>query len=134
LLRGTSWPDPDADRGEAAFSLSYAPFGTSTMADLERAWERFSDDAEVPMFDSESPSLFVCATKLADDGEGVIVRVRECDGVPVQGRIRCGARTRGITCVDALEGPTVGSATLDGGAIVAEFAPYQLRTFRVRLA
>ncbi|MBD5654382.1 MAG: alpha-mannosidase, partial [Candidatus Eremiobacteraeota bacterium] len=25
LLRGTTWPDPDADRGEAAFSLAYAP-------------------------------------------------------------------------------------------------------------
>lgn len=134
LLRGATWPDPAADAGEAAFSLAFVPFGTLAMGDLERLWLRFAGDAEVPMFDCDEPSLLVCATKPADDGDGVVVRVRECDGLAVTGRVRCGARARSVACVDALERPASGTAALEDGAIVAGFSPFQLRSFRVRLA
>jgi alpha-mannosidase len=134
LLRGSTWPDPEADRGEAAFSLAFMPFGELPMGELERAWERFAGEAEVPMFVCDVPSLFVCATKPADDGDGIVVRVRECDGVAVSARIACGARARSVESVDALERSTAGAASLDDGAVVAEFSPYQLRSFRVHLA
>jgi alpha-mannosidase len=134
LVRGATWPDPAADAGEATFSLAFVPFETLAMGELERLWLRFAGDAEVPMFDCDAPSLLVCATKPADDGDGVVVRVRECDGIAVMGRVRCAARAREVACVDALERPASGTGVLEDGAIVAGFSPFQLRSFRVRLA
>jgi alpha-mannosidase len=133
LLRAPMWPDPTADRGEHAFSFALVPFATLGMGHLETLWERFTRAAEVPMFTSDDPALFVAATKLADDGDGVIVRVRECDGAPRTSALRCGARVVAASCVDALERPLAREVALDDGVLRAPFGPYELRAFRVRL-
>ena len=137
LLRGPTWPDPAADAGEHAFSFALAPFGPDAcagMGELERMWERFARLNEVPMFTCDDPAVFVTATKLADDGDGLIVRARECAGAAREVALRCGARAYAVACVDALERPVAGEATFDDGAIVARFGPYELRTFRVAYA
>jgi len=134
LLRGPTWPDPEADAGEHAFSLAYAPFDTLGMGELEASWVRFAGSAEVPMFSSDDPALLVVATMLADDGERIIVRVRECDGIAREARLRCGARARSVESVDALERTIERAVRLDDGAIVAPLGPFELRTFAVRLA
>ena len=133
LLRAPTWPDPGADRGEHAFALAYAPFASLGMGDLERLWERFARAPSVAMFVSGAPNVLVVATKLADDGDGVVVRARECDGVAVEARLACGARALDVACVDALERPVDGEASLVDAAIVARFAPYELRSFRVKV-
>lgn len=133
LLRAPAWPDPDADRGEHAFALAYAPFVSLGMGDLERMWERFARAPAVAMFVSNVPNVLVVATKLADDGNGVIVRARECDGIPLEARLACGARALDVACVDALERPWGGDAALVDAAIVARFAAYELRSFRVKV-
>jgi hypothetical protein len=115
------------------------PFATLGMGELERAWERFARTSEVPMFTCEDPAVHVLATKLADDGDGLVVRARECDGVGRDVAIRCGARAFGVTCADALErslpthDPDV-RATFVDGAVHARFRPYELRTFRIATA
>jgi alpha-mannosidase len=78
LLRGPTWPDPSADEGAHAFSFALLPFAADAfgMGELEHAWERFARRAEVPMFSCDDPAILVTATKLADDGDGVIVRAR----------------------------------------------------------
>jgi alpha-mannosidase len=134
LLRGPTWPDPGADAGDHTFSFALMPFAELGMGDLERLWERFARRTEVPMFTCDDSAVFVTATKVADDGDGLIVRVRECDGVERTVHLRCGARTYDVACVDALERPAAGEATLTDGAIVATFRPYELRTFRVATA
>ncbi len=134
LLRGPTWPDPRADAGEHAFSFALAPFRDAdafSMGDLERTWERFARRDEVPMFDCDDAAMLVTATKLADDGDGLIVRARECDGRARDVRLRCGARAFGVTCADALERPIAGEAALVDGAIHARFGPFEIRTFRV---
>ncbi len=136
LLRGPTWPDPSADEGAHAFSFALLPFagGTFGMGELEHAWERFVRRAEVPMFSCDDPAILVTATKLADDGDGVIVRARECDGRAREVALRCGARAYGATCVDALERPAAGEVELEDGALVARFEPFGVRTFRVAVA
>ncbi len=133
LLRGPTWPDASADEGAHAFSFALLPFasGTFGMGELEHAWERFARRAEVPMFSCDDPAILVTATKLADDGDGIIVRARECDGRARQIALRCGARAYGATCVDALERPIPGEVALEDGALVARFEPFGVRTFRV---
>ena len=134
LLRGPTWPDESADVGAHAFALGYAPAATLVMGELEAVWDRFAGRNDVPMFTSEDPALHVVATKLADDGDGVVVRVRECDGAARTMTLRCGPRVREIACVDALEAPIDAIAAYVDGAIVAPMPAYGLRSFRVRTA
>jgi alpha-mannosidase len=131
LLRGPTWPDPAADAGRHAFSYALLPFDTLGMGELETAWERFARMTEVPMFTSDDPAVVVTATKIADDGDGLVVRARECDGRERDVALRCAARAFGVTCVDALERPAAGEARFEDGAIRARFRPFELRTFRL---
>ena len=87
------------------------------------------------MFACDDPAIDIVATKAADDGDGVVVRARECDGARRDARIACAARAVSVTSVDALERPLSGlAATLEAGTIVAPFGPFALRSFRVRFA
>ena len=131
LLRGPTWPDPSADAGGHAFSFALAPFAALGMGELETLWERFARSGEVPMVTCDDPAIFVTATKVADDGDGIIVRARECDGVAREVALRCGARAFGVTCVDALETAVEGDARFEDGAVIARFEPFALRTFRL---
>lgn len=133
LLRAPTWPDHTADRGEHALSLAYVPFGVLGMGELETLWERFARAPAVAMFVPGVANVVVVATKLASDGNGVIVRARECDGAPGEARLACGARALAVACVDARERPVAGEAELREGAIVAHFGAYEMRSFRVRL-
>ena len=133
LLRAPLWPDSAADRGEHAFTLAYAPLARFGMGELETLWDRFARAPVVAMFVASDPRVIVVATKLADDGAGVIVRARECDGAELEVELACGARALAASCVDARERPVAGDVELKGGALVVRFAPYELRSFRVRL-
>jgi len=134
LLRGPLWPDATADRGAHAFALGFAPAAHLGMGELESVWDRFAGRDDVPMFTSEDPACLVVATKLADDGDGVVVRVRECDGTSRTMTLRCGTRVRDVAGVDALEEPMDGDAVYADGAIVAALPAFGLRSFRVRTA
>jgi alpha-mannosidase len=133
LLRGPTWPDPAADAGRHDFSFALLPFERLGMGELEAAWRRFAGRSEVPMFTSDDPAVLVTATKIADDGDGLIVRIRECDGFARDVALRCGARAFGVTCVDALEDPMSGDVRFEDGTIHARLSPFALRTFRVAI-
>jgi alpha-mannosidase len=133
LLRGTVWPDPGADLGEHRLSWAYLPAGgDATYATIERAWLRYAGEFAVRLFESDDPAVLVVACKQADDGDGVVVRVRECDGRPRPLRIRCGARMRAAQSVDALERPANGDARIEAEWIVSHVGAFGLRSFRVR--
>jgi alpha-mannosidase len=131
LLRGTTWPDPLADVGEHRLSWAYAPTENWSYGAIERAWQRFAAEPSVPLFDSDDEAVLVVATKPAEDGDGVILRLRECNGVARSVRIRCGGRMREVQPVDALERPCEGSVTIERESIVAGIGAYGLRSFRV---
>ncbi|MBC5800810.1 MAG: alpha-mannosidase [Candidatus Eremiobacteraeota bacterium] len=137
LLRGTTWPDEQADLGEHLLSYAFAPLqvradDSVSIGAIERLWRRFALPPALPMFDCDDESVLVVATKPADDGEGVIVRIRECDGAARDVVLRCAARARSVTCVDALERRTEGDAELRDATIRAHLRPFALRSFRVR--
>ncbi|GAC1300667.1 MAG: glycoside hydrolase family 38 C-terminal domain-containing protein [Vulcanimicrobiaceae bacterium] len=135
LLRGPAWPDPEADAGEHGFAFALVPAGGDlAMGDLETMWDRFAGRTEVPMFTARDGGVLVVATKLADDGEGIVVRARECDGVAREAALRCGARAHAVASVDALERPLERSVVLVDGDIRARFEPFELRSFRVAIA
>lgn len=134
LLRSTTWPDPNADRGEHRVSWAFAATSNAPVSAIERVWDDFAGIAGVHLFDSDDESLLVVACKVAEDGDGVIVRVRECDGAARAGRVRCGARMRAVTEVDALERPLGADVEIEGERFVATVPAYGLRAYRVRFS
>ncbi|MBV8636901.1 MAG: alpha-mannosidase [Candidatus Eremiobacteraeota bacterium] len=131
LLRSPRWPDPHADRGEARLAWAFAPHAAATTGALERAWEYFAMPPRVRLFTSNDDALLIAGVKPAEDGEGAIVRVRECDGSARPIRIRCGARMRGVQSVDGLERPLDLPVAIEGEELVATIDAYSLRSFRV---
>ena len=134
LLRSTTWPDPHADRGEHRLSWAFAPASGAPIGALERAWEAFAGTSRVPLFETDDESVLVAACKIAEDGDGAIVRLRECDGVARTVRLRCGARMREVVEVDALERSLDERAAMRGEAFEATVPAYGLRAYRVRFS
>lgn len=134
LLRGTTWPDAQADVGEHRLSYAFAPFSGVGTGALEQAWLRFAHEPRVRLFTCENDAVLVTACKPAHDGEGVIVRVRECDGSPADVSLRCAARMTEAIFVDGLERSTSEAASIAEESIRLQLRPYELRTLRVRFS
>lgn len=132
LLRGTTWPDPHADLGEHHLSYAFAPYSGASVGALERAWLQFAHEPRVRLFTCDDEAVLVVACKPAEDGEGAIVRVRECNGSPREVRLRCGARMTQAFSADGLERPLDLPVAIEGEHLRFALAPYQLRTFRVK--
>jgi alpha-mannosidase len=136
LLRAPMWPDPDCDRGEHRFRFALRPFAELGLGALESEWHTFAHEEAggVPMFTSADPAVIVVATKPADDGDGIVVRARECDGAQRSVAIRSAVRARGVEAVDARERPIAASdLRFEDESFVASFRPFEVRSFRVRV-
>lgn len=132
LLRSPSWPDPLADRGEQRLSYAFVPTAGATISALEHAWNTYTSDERVRLFSCDDPAVLIVATMPADDGGGVVVRVRECDGERRTVRLRCGGRMREAIPVDAIERPVDGDVAIDGEELVFALGAFALRSFLVR--
>ena len=133
LLRGATWPDPAADIGEHQIEYAFVPYGGGSIGSLEKVWQRYVAPPSVPLFSSDGDSIVIAAVKPADDGDGVILRVRECDGLAREVQIQCAGRAKSAQPVDACERPVFdGDATVDVGSISFAIGPYALRSFRIR--
>jgi alpha-mannosidase len=136
LLRGPMWPDPDCDRGEHRFRFALRPFAELGLGALETEWQTFAhaETGGVPMFTSADAAVIVVATKPADDGDGIVVRARECEGAQRSVAIRSAVRAHAVEAVDARERPIDESELrFEDESFVASFRPFEVRSFRVRV-
>ncbi len=73
------------------------------------------------------------ALKKAEQGDEIVVRLVEMSGRPAKGvRISFAAPLRAAREINGVE-DAVGPARLAGGALVADFGPFQVRSFAVKL-
>ena len=153
LLRSPTWPDPIADRGHHAFSYALLPHaGSPTEAGVIEEAHGFNAPLRmVPIGDavdgggrldastslvSADPGVVVTAVKVADDGDGTIVRFHEAFG----GRRRARLLVRGAASAertDLLEAPLDPAAgppavAVSDGVIEVDVGPFELVTLRVR--
>ncbi len=131
LLRAPTWPDPGADRGEQQLAYALVPTAGASVSALEQAWQSYAVRERVRLFTCDDPAVLVVATYPSDDGSGVIVRVRECDGEARRVALRCGGRMRAATPVDAAERPVAGDGAIEEEALAFELGPFALRSFLV---
>lgn len=75
----------------------------------------------------------VLALKKAEQSDEIVVRLVEMDGQPVRGvRVRFASPVSGAREVSGTEMP-VGEATVTDGALVADFEPFQVRSFALKI-
>ncbi|HEY0395278.1 MAG TPA: glycoside hydrolase family 38 C-terminal domain-containing protein [Candidatus Elarobacter sp.] len=133
LLRAPRWPDPLADRGPQRLEYAFVPTSGAPVSALEHAWRSYTTPEEpVRLFTCDDSSVLIVATYPSDDGSGVIVRVRECDGHGGRVALRCGGRMREAIPVDAVERPVPGDAQIAEEELLFDLGPLALRSFLVR--
>jgi len=131
LLRSPVKPDPSVDRGEQFLAYAFAPTAGAGPGALEAAWRDYAEPPRVRLFTCDDPAVLVVATKPADDGNGVIVRVRECDGEARRVELRCGGRMREASAVDVSEQAVTDDARVDGELLGFVLPASAIRSFRV---
>lgn len=132
LLRSPTWPDPRADRGEQQLAYALVPTAGASISALEHGWIAYTEEDRVRLFTCEDASVLIVATYPSDDGGGVIVRVRECDGEARTVALRCGGRMREAIAVDAVERPVADEVAIVEEELVFALRAFALRSFLVR--
>ena len=148
LLRSSTWPDPEADRGRHVFAYALLPHAgdVATGAVVAEAHAFNAPLRVVPVEAGEAErdlpprrsvvavdddGVVLTAIKAADDGDGLIVRGYEAHGGRRRVRLTLGAATE-VRPVDLLEDPAGDQLVVEDGAVALELRPFQLFTIRVR--
>ena len=132
LLRSPMWPHADADAGRQDLSYAIAPLANGPTGNLERLWSGFSEQQSSGLFACEDVAVVIAACKPAQDGDGVILRIRECEGEPNGARIRCMHPFVSVERVDGLERSLGRERCEDQTAIGVTMEPFELQSYRVR--
>ncbi|HEV8065138.1 MAG TPA: glycoside hydrolase family 38 C-terminal domain-containing protein, partial [Acidimicrobiales bacterium] len=155
LLRGPTWPDPEADLGEHHFSYALYPHeglavSLGTESSVVRLAEAFNLGLQAVPMPTEpaaggaqlepAASLFevkgamVSAVKWADRGGGTVVRLWEAAGshgqMSVRGGAGCGRAIASAERTDSLERPLEDLA-VEAGTVEVAVKPFELVTLKL---
>jgi mannosylglycerate hydrolase len=142
---GPPLPTPGAQMpGRWTFHYSLVPYGGTWEEAMVHAHRfarplqalrpRYGNGLLAPstaLVEVEPPQLVISTVKLAEDGQGVVVRVYNAALRPLRGRLRLFAANGPVQEVDLEESPLATLATRDGW-LPLEMRPHQLRTFLFR--
>ena len=143
LLRGTSWPDDQADLGRHRFTYSLMPHAGDWVAaqtvrraaELNvplRALPGRSAASTVPWLSVEGAGAIAETLKPAEDGDGWIVRVYEPHGARGKVTLTPARRLASVVETNLVEDDE-GDIPLQDGGFTASLSPFQIRTFRLRV-
>ena len=150
LLRAATYPDPEADQGEQRFAYSLLPHAGGWNEETIRAAYALNDPLLVyagdgaggesgstpdllsaPLIRVDQPNVVIETVKMAEDGDGVIVRLyesRRCRGdVTLQTSFALGD----AALVNLLE-ETKEPLPVNGKQVTFAVRPYQIVTLRLR--
>jgi alpha-mannosidase len=140
LLRAAKYPDPDADHGRHAVTISVLPHGAGLHEVLHEA-ESLNMPLRVVSGQATSPpepvvtidnrGVQISSVKHADDGSGdLIVRLYEACGDRAPLTVRASQPIRGAVRCNLLEEPTGGIECSDG-IVSLSLRPFELVTLRM---
>jgi alpha-mannosidase len=140
LLRAPKYPDPDADHGRHAVTISVLPHGPGLHEVLHeaealnlplRVVTGDADRAPEPVVAIDHRGVQISSVKHADDGSGdVIVRLYEACGDRATLTLRTAARISDAVRCNLLEEPTGGIECSDG-IVSLTLRPFELVTLRL---
>ncbi|NGZ74418.1 alpha-mannosidase [Saccharibacillus alkalitolerans] len=140
LIKSAEYPDPQADLGEHAFTYSLFPHagdwaegGTAREAwnlnSPPGVWEGASGLDGRSLLRSSAEHVAIDAVKIAEDGDGIVVRVHECEGRSGETELTSFAGPIRWQETDLLE-RALGEER--SGAWRFHIKPYEIRTYRIR--
>ena len=144
LLRGPTYPDPDADQGEHRFTYSLLPHSgdwrtgtvpaSYTLNDplIVRRVKGGSDagSASLSLVAVDAPNVIIETVKQAEDGHGLVVRLYENERRRGPFTLRAGfplASARRCNLLEEDEAPLA----IAGNAVHLTVKPYQIMTLRL---
>ena len=146
LLRGPTWPDPEADQGHHHFHYALYPH-TGTWQDaltVRHGWEydypltavvATAHTGTLPAehsFASVSPeNVVLTAVKKAEDENGLIFRVYEWAGKSATAEFHVPAGATGATVTNLMETAEGSPLTVEGDQVKVSIHPYEILTIRV---
>ncbi|MGV8831644.1 MAG: alpha-mannosidase [Devosia sp.] len=149
LVRGSTYPDPDADLGE--HRLRYALFvhdGVADLAQVHRAAERFNNPIAVigscsaasalsPQLGAFSfasvdcPNVTLETVKKAEMSDAIVLRVFEHANVRAQARISFGVPVRSVRIVNLMEEGTSLPLKLTDNGVCLDMRPFEIVTLLI---
>lgn len=146
LLKGGIFPDPNADRGQHRFTYSLLPHaGDWRAAQVVRAAYGLnaplravplaglpSEPRTRSLLSTTNEHVVVETVKVADDGDGLIVRLYEAHNQRGAVELRFERALSSAEEVDLLERPR-GSVEVEGNCVRFAVRPFEIKTLRVRL-
>jgi alpha-mannosidase len=152
LLKGATHPDPDADRGLHRFTYSLLPAATGNEADLVSLARQealhLNQPARVlakrvagealaqPLVTPRDSFCNIETIKMADDGDGLIIRLAERQNRRGEAwfSLAAGRPARTVEVVNLLESPLPEQVVLQGqpNQIGVHLRPFEIKTLRVR--
>lgn len=152
LVRAPTWPDPTSDNYSQTIRLSIVPHAKSwiearaterAFAFLHPAWTmtpiRSSGGPlpdELSFVSSPDSHVMITAVKRAEDDDDLIVRLYETQGCALPARVRLQWPAVKVQCVNFLEDPIPGDATVGGkdrNEIRFSLRPHEIKTLKVKL-
>ncbi len=147
LLRAPVHPDPEADQGQHTFTYALYPHnadwrnGTPTEAlrlnHPLQAYPAQGGGVGLPavwgLLESRTPGVVVDTIKKAEDDQALIIRLYEAYGGRHTALLTFAAQIEAAEEVNLLEEET-DTANVLGDSLRFSMSPYQIRTFRVKLA
>jgi alpha-mannosidase len=146
LLRSPTYPDPEADQGQHAFTYALYPhpgdWRQGTIAQARRlnypllvqpvpgggTWL----PVEFGLVTCRTPGVIVDTVKKAEDSDALIVRVYEAHGGRTGAALTFATRIESADEVNLLEEP-IGPADVTADTLRFNLTPYQIRSFRIQL-
>ncbi|WP_309568617.1 glycoside hydrolase family 38 C-terminal domain-containing protein [Paenibacillus sp. sptzw28] len=143
LIKSAMVPDETADQGEHIFTYSLLPHEGDWFAGrtVQEAWALNNpltcepgeaDGGSFSMFSLSADHVVIDTVKKAEDGEAVSVRLHEFSGAGGQAVLRSGRTIVSWTECDLMENELTAAAP--GPEAAFAIAPYEIKTFMVRLA
>ena len=147
LLRSPTLPDPIADFGEHHFIYSLLPHTGSwdertqaeayLLNDPVIVYQRKEERGENPIFDLSSflsvsvSNVIIETVKMAEDGNGIIVRLYESQRKRGQIQIRVGFELGAAWVTNLLE-ENKSALSVENDSILLDLRPYQIVTLRLK--
>jgi len=130
LLRSPTFPDKTADRGDHRFTYAFLPFEPDDLATVIREGYRLNNPLTIvegagfdTVVSSSDPGVIVDTVKVAEDGNGVVLRLYESLGRSTPTSVATSLDHNGVHETDLLERRT-GELDLDR----VPFGPFEIKT------
>ncbi|TFE27530.1 alpha-mannosidase [Cohnella luojiensis] len=148
LLRSPTYPDPEADRAEHAFTYSLYPHkgdhvqaevykrGYELNVSLRQAAADYSAGHGVKLPDAYSflhldhSNVMIETVKKAEEGDDLIVRLYETAGTRLQTKLRTGFEISEAWLADLME-TDIDRLHPEDGALALSFTPFEIKTLRL---